>query len=120
MESKYCNHCKQSKPIEEFYKSRTSVCKMCHSSKKKARKEGLKNFVNEYKKSVGCKMCGYSDKTHPDTFVVQALEFHHTKKINNLRVSDYVSKGFGLDVIKKEIDRCEVLCSRCHVEIHYR
>lgn len=119
MESKDCNCCKQSKPIDDFYKNR-KICKICYISKTKARKQSIKNFVNEYKKNNGCKMCGYSDKTHPDTFVVQALEFHHTKKINDLRVSEYVAMGFGLDAIKKEIDRCEVLCSRCHVEIHYR
>jgi len=119
MGSKHCNYCKQSKPIDDFYKNR-KICKICYLSKSKARKESIKNFVNEYKKNNGCKLCGYSHKTHPDTFVVQALEFHHTKKINDLRVSELASKGFGLDVIKKEIDRCEVLCSRCHVEIHYR
>jgi|VirMetMinimDraft_7_1064189.scaffolds.fasta_scaffold00936_3 hypothetical protein len=120
MVSKNCSHCKQNKSKEDFYKSEKYTCKACLSSKRKKRYESIKNFVNEYKKSSGCKVCGYSDKTHPDSFVVQALEFHHTKKIDDLRVSNYVSRGFGLGIIKKEIDKCEVLCSRCHVEIHYK
>lgn len=120
MESKYCNHCKQNKTKDDFYKNKGRVCKMCHSSKRKERYESTKNFVNEYKKSLGCKVCGYSHRTHPDSFVVQALEFHHTKKLSKDRVSVYVGKGFGLDVIKKEMSKCEVLCSRCHVEMHYR
>jgi hypothetical protein len=57
-----------------------------------------------------CEICGY-DKS------MRALQFHHT---------DPNQKDFGigrrtvsdLDKILKEIDKCRLLCSNCHLEEH--
>lgn len=57
-----------------------------------------------------CQKCGY-DKCE------EALEFHHldpTKKDFN------VSKhSFSFETMKKEVDKCILVCANCHREIHY-
>lgn len=59
-----------------------------------------------------CSMCGY-DKN------AAALTFHHTgkaKKEFDLGVKN--CNRFGLARLKKEADKCVLLCANCHAEIH--
>lgn len=85
-------------------------CKKCfieHSSTKKRR---TKEKLVEYKGGK-CEICGY-DKC------IDALEFHHLnpkEKEFNISQSNY-SKPFAL--LKKEVDKCILVCSNCHREIH--
>lgn len=58
-----------------------------------------------------CTECGYSK-------CIGALEFHHidsTKKDFGLAQSG-VTKS--LDKLKQEVDKCILLCNRCHTEAH--
>jgi hypothetical protein len=77
----------------------------------KSRRQALKRMSLEYKGSK-CEICGY-DKC------LQALEFHHL---------DPNEKDFGIaekghtrswKSVKKELDKCILVCSNCHMEIHY-
>jgi cytochrome c len=48
------------------------------------------------------------------------LVFHHkddTIKENN--IADMIRGGYSLKNIKKELDKCEVLCSNCHNKEHF-
>ena len=83
-------------------------CKNKFHTKKK-RKE-LKTRSIEYKGGC-CENCGYSK-------CIDALEFHHV---------DATQKDFGIaasgitrswDKMKIELDKCILLCSNCHREIH--
>lgn len=85
-------------------------CKKCASDAviKKRKKIKLKSV--EYKGGK-CEICGYNK-------CVEALHFHH------LNPSE---KNFGLsnkgltrswDKIKPELDKCMLVCSNCHSEIH--
>jgi DNA-directed RNA polymerase subunit M/transcription elongation factor TFIIS len=102
-----CKKCKVSKPISQFNKDgkyfRTE-CKKCIL--------GIK-----YKEKLSCSVCGYSKKTNKN-FSSRALEFHHTKNNKSFSVSNGIAQGKGIKTIKKEIDKCIVVCSRCHAEIH--
>jgi len=62
-------------------------------------------------KGGGCQVCGYNK-------CISALEFHHV---------DEKDKGFDLSTrgltrswekIKNEIQKCILVCSNCHREIH--
>lgn len=57
----------------------------------------------------GCQNCDF-DK-HPS-----ALEFHHIDRFTKSFeiTSGYVSGNKNWDEVKKEIKKCEVLCSNCH------
>lgn len=74
------------------------------------RRKKLRKMAREYKGGK-CMICGYN--RCPD-----ALDFHHT---------DPRKKEFGLavggltrswDKIKKEIDKCVLICANCHREVH--
>ena len=75
---------------------------------------GLKKRVELVEYMGGkCSICGY-DKS------VSALEFHHLKpeeKSYSLDMRTMSSKN--IEDLKKEADKCILVCSNCHREIHY-
>lgn len=42
------------------------------------------------------------------------LEFHHNVGIKNIEIANLVNRGVSVDVLKKEIALCQVLCTNCH------
>lgn len=71
------------------------------------RKKTKKKLI-EYKGGK-CELCGYSK-------CERALEFHHT----NPNEKDFSISGRSLsfDKLKNEVDKCMLVCSNCHSEIH--
>ena len=71
----------------------------------------LKEKALQYKGGC-CSNCGY-DKCN------DALEFHHTdesKKRFNISKNIFTSKRWA--TILEELDKCILLCSNCHRELH--
>ena len=66
------------------------------------------NYVREYKLEKGCEVCGY--KEH---FAALHLD-HIDRSTKKYSVSNMCKKGYALDTIKKEIEKCQVLCANCH------
>ena len=62
----------------------------------------------EYKGGC-CSRCGYNKS-------VGALEFHHLDP--NEKDFTIAGKSWSYERIKKEVDKCILLCANCHVEIH--
>ena len=59
-----------------------------------------------------CKRCGYNK-------CINALEFHHLNpNEKDFTISDS-AKHYSLEDMKKEVDKCILVCSNCHREIHY-
>ncbi len=87
----------------------STICKACHSTNTAQRAKRLRVKALAYKGSK-CERCGY-DKCSA------ALEFHHldpaTKdpSFNQLRF-------WGWDRQQLELDKCILVCSNCHREIH--
>lgn len=68
----------------------------------------IKQLLVEYKGSK-CQICGYNR-------CVKALEFHH---LNPQEKDCTVSGGTkSFDSLKPEVDKCILVCSNCHREIH--
>jgi len=63
-------------------------------------------------KGGSCQHCGYDKCTW-------AFEFHH---LNPEDKSFTISKGYSFlwTKLKKELDKCLLLCANCHRELHYR
>ena len=75
-----------------------------------ALRKRIKQWSLEYK-GFKCEICGY-DKCN------EALEFHHLNpQEKDFNLSD---KDISLDweIIKKELDKCILVCANCHREIH--
>jgi len=65
------------------------------------------NFLSRYKKLVGCAFCGYKEHS-------VALHFDH---VDPKEKSFTISQGYkskGMDILKKEVRKCQVLCANCH------
>lgn len=76
------------------------------------RKVYVRNFIQEYKASSKCKNC---PENHTAT-----LDFHHrdsTKKV--LEISKAARDGWGIAKLRREIEKCDILCSNCHRKLHH-
>jgi DNA-binding CsgD family transcriptional regulator len=71
---------------------------------RKRTKEKLVNY-----KGGKCEICGYNK-------CVEALQFHH----ENPKEKDFQigGKSWSYDRLVKEVDKCKLLCSNCHIETH--
>lgn len=112
---KECKQCHIEKPLTEFYsytvdgtEYHRGECKSCHGENTAQRRREIREWLEEYKKSLSCEICGFDDH--------RALQFHHegSKEAN---VSDMT--GYAKESIREEISKCVVLCANCHEIEHY-
>jgi hypothetical protein len=112
-----CKMCNDSTP-DNFYKRGVDehyhLCKSCfkktHGAKRLARSRRVKAEWVAYKGGA-CVKCGYNRCS-------AALEFHHLDP--NQKDPNWNSiRHLELEVIKTELDKCQLLCSNCHRELHF-
>lgn len=87
-------------------------CKKCSAESVTKRRQKTKEELVNYKGGK-CEICGY-DKC------IAALEFHHINPEEKEFGIGRSGVTRSLKILKKEIDKCMLLCSNCHKEIHYR
>lgn len=58
-----------------------------------------------------CMKCGYNK-------YLSILEFHHIRD-KNFNINVKLGNGCALPFLKKEVDKCLLLCPNCHRELHY-
>jgi hypothetical protein len=110
---KVCTICRKEKDLNEFYShpntldKRGSQCKSCDTSKVRERNRAKKAKLVALKGGK-CMACGY-DKC------IDALDFHH---IDGKDFEIGEAMKFSFDRVLKEVEKCELLCCRCHREIH--
>jgi len=122
---KYYNECGSSRKVgEKFGLNRQTVCKYIVTNKKikmseeDSKKNNSKSVINwrkdkkkrliEYKGGC-CEICGYNK-------CVTALDFHHKDpKTKDFTIS---GKSYSFERLKNEVDKCILVCSNCHSEIH--
>lgn len=94
---------------ENFYKTAKYQCKSCWN--KRTAKSGIEQ-VKKLKEEFGgkCVLCGY-DKS------LAALQFHHTDP-NEKEFTLGQKRGYKLETLKKELEKCILVCANCHSEIH--
>lgn len=110
-----CPRCKKSVLVDEFYSRRnkensSTYCRRCTSDQVLERVRKFKSMMIEYKGGK-CVRCGY-DRYQG------ALEFHHidpSKK--DFTLSRLKMNKFD-DRVRGELDKCILVCSNCHREIH--
>lgn len=72
----------------------------------------IRIFLNEYKVSRGCNICGF-DK-HP-----AALDFHHRIQKDKLfSVASWKLRTSNANLLA-EIEKCDILCANCHRIKHF-
>lgn len=110
-----CPLCKLEKQRTDFFLKGNRVshcwCKSCVSIKTVEIQRRMKKEAVDYKGGK-CVTCGY-DKCQA------ALEFHHLDpKEKDFSISHHKNKSF--ENIKKELDKCALLCKNCHAELHFK
>lgn len=112
--AKFCPRCKDTKSIKEFYTRRGtqthSYCKLCVSEQTKDRQRALKAKAVAYKGGK-CVDCGIED--HPAIY-----DFHHLNPDEKEFTIAHKKQYTFNEEIKKELDKCVLLCSNCHRKRH--
>jgi hypothetical protein len=77
------------------------------------RKRKATKYVRELKQNSKCEICG-EDRWY-------CLDFHHKdgKDNTNDSISRMLNTRRSLKTIKAEIEKCIIVCSNCHREIHH-
>ena len=114
-ENRFCPRCQQNCNISEFYSRRdksnsSSYCKQCTNYQTVLRQRNLKKQMIEYKGGK-CERCGY-DRYYG------ALEFHHIDPDKKDFSLSHLKRYSFNQIIIDELDKCILLCSNCHREIH--
>ena len=92
-----------SKVIKHGKKKKVSNTEAVESWRKRKKKT-----LVEYKGGK-CQCCGYSK-------CIEALEFHHLDP--NIKSFTISGKSKSFNSLKNEVDKCILVCSNCHKEIH--
>ena len=108
-----CKFCGE-KDIKKFMRSGNgrfskSRCKKCQNAYALKRVQKNKIKAVEYKGGK-CVICGYNK-------CMRSLSFHH----RNPKTKDFQwnkMRSWNLKKIKKELDKCDLLCNNCHGEVH--
>jgi len=94
--------------LRYYRKNRIEILEKVREKKYKRRK-----YVQKYKLSKGCKICGYNR-------CVNALCFHHNRGDKEFSIADGIGQCKSLEKLKLEMDKCVVLCRNCHAELHQK
>lgn len=133
MTLKICSKCKIEKSELEFNKRKSSkdglnsYCKDCNKEnlkthyqqnkeqyykKSKDYFKSLQEWFVEYKSTLQCSNC--SECRH------WVLDFHHTDPtMKDGNISDLLNTSSKKKIIE-EVEKCIVLCSNCHRDLHYQ
>ncbi|MFM2010760.1 MAG: Cronobacter phage [Bacteroidota bacterium] len=96
----------EEKPLKQEKKPKHKITK----PKKEISVKEIKNLISSIKQS-GCSVCGYNRCS-------SALEFHHRdRKEKSFALSKALIKKTRKEILD-EIDKCILVCSNCHKEIH--
>jgi hypothetical protein len=114
-EFRFCPRCEKEVAIKDFYarrgKSNSSVyCKICVNAQTIIRQREIKFNMIEYKGGE-CERCGYKK-------CQGALEFHHKDPSQKDFTIAHAKQRCFNEEIKRELDKCILLCSNCHRETH--
>ena len=117
MASKVCTKCAEEKPLDQFSCNKNHPggheyqCKECAAKEQVERRTKKKLELLKYKGNK-CSDCGFDDVQRLEVF-----EFHH----RDPREKDF---ALGRDLnrsmryLKKEADKCVLLCANCHRTAH--
>lgn len=102
-----CLSCKREFPLDRSKGHRSRKCASCNIL---SRKSKMKLRCLEYKGN-SCIRCRYNKCS-------AALVFHHFDESNKeFNISGSYNRSWNK--LKAELDKCILICSNCHAELHY-
>jgi hypothetical protein len=102
----FCRYCGKNYKQHPTRNKSSTVCNSCRVNR---RRFEVKKRAVEYKGGK-CQRCDYSKS-------MRALEFHHRDPSQkDFRISG--NHAYRWEKLQIELDKCELVCSNCHAEIH--
>ena len=116
---KFCFVCKK-----KIHSKKYNICISCRYANAKNSRKNNKHYFGEYSKIYRknlkkefveykggkCQICGYNK-------CYKALHFHHiNSSLKEFEISD--KSLSSLEKAKNELNKCMLVCSNCHSEIH--
>jgi len=97
---------------KKYCRKRYLANKKYYLTRVKKRIQRLKKWYKNYKSKLKCSRCPENNPA--------CLDFHHKKGKKEELISRMIYvKGWGIERMLKEIEKCEVLCSNCHRKLHF-
>jgi hypothetical protein len=121
---KFCAKCKITKDVSEFHRRKNIYQGWCKSCRKEIdkyyhNKNRQKRISQTAARREACRKWFYELKYCSENHIA-CLDFHHiNKKEKVTEVSNALRRGWAIDRIKTEIDKCEIVCSNCHRKLHW-
>lgn len=100
----YCRECRRKQERQRYQKNKEFYKQKVYKSKVRRRKI-IREKIGQYLSQNPCVDCGEKD--------IVVLDFDHLEN-KNFNISVGINNAYGWEKIKKEIDKCEVVCSNCH------
>ena len=101
-----CNTCRAKERMQRYEKNKDAELEYKYDRQDKKREEA-RAYVFAYLSEHPCVDCGEYDPL--------VLTFDHVRGSKKMNVSQIVNQGYLVEVIQQEIDKCEVVCSNCHL-----
>lgn len=101
-----CRECNRARS-RRYYQENKSVHLINIKRRAKQMKESNRQYLFDYFSTHPCIDCGISD--------IRVLEFDHLGEKDKRKGVGYMaSKGYSIDSIIQEIEKCDVRCRNCH------
>src|SRR4051812_11892532 len=98
---------KQAEYSRKWYENNRELQKQrVHDRRKK-----LRQWFDDHKTSLRCE-CGEND--------IRCLDFHHTRGVKVINLSEAINRGWGKERILEEVAKCDVICANCHRKETFR
>lgn len=136
---KLCSGCNLVKPISEYFirKDRpsgvVSRCKTCESERSEDRVDDIKQYSRTYYEKNKDKICAKSKSVGDErmkyiyeykinkpcvdckqVFPPVCMDFDHIPEKGNKTFNLSQGRWKTIEVIKEELDKCELVCANCH------
>ena len=113
-----CYVCKEIKSLDDFgnnlcqHHGKMNRCKPCDLIQTRQRKDRKRADLKVIKEAQGCMRCGYNEDG-------SKLHFHHRDPSTKLFE---IGSGvlYSPQRVQEEIDKCDLLCSACHIIVEPR
>lgn len=103
-----CSNCGESNP-NKFYGHKKTICGKCQNRYATQKGREKREFIVE-KLGGKCVVCGFNKYK-------SALDTHHLHP-EEKDVAWKTSRGWKIEKIIKELEKCVLLCKNCHSAIH--
>jgi hypothetical protein len=119
VEKKQCKYCEKWYPETSFGVALTTAskvyrrrkCRFCYRDTKQILINRIHQWIIDYKVQRGCSNCGIIDP--------RVLDLHHSDESKKTFTVAYFRRALGFERIKREVEKCEVLCANCHRILHW-